>query len=69
MSPSLSCLQGGGTLAPALGILLQDFASSVSTIELFWVFFYGVMDFLCVLFLKYINENLLLELEIVTPGF
>lgn len=59
-----------GGLAPALGIFLQEFASSVSTVELFLCsgFFSGVVDFLC-LFLKYINENLLLELGIVTPGF
>lgn len=65
MSPSLSCWQGVGALAPALGILLQEFASCVSTtVELFLI-----LIVFCVLFLKYINENLLLELEIVTPGF
>lgn len=69
MSPSLSCMQGGGTLAPALGILLQEFACSVSIIELFLGFFSGGVDFMCVLFLKYINKNLLLELKIVIPGF
>lgn len=66
-----------GAFAPAFGILLK-FASCVNTIVVDFVFLFlflccGFWCFLLCLveifFWKYVSENLLLNLEVVTPKF